>query len=205
MPIGRWNCGSEGTSRRVLHSCPSARRVRRLPFVHWTELPSVLRDVDVNLAPLAPGGRFNEAKSAIKWLEAALCATVTVASPTGPFRQAIGADDAGILALGLDEWEQALDVLVTSEVERRRLGERARRRALLEWSPWRQADRYLEILTAIHAAGPSHGRVSVWPEVVTDEPWLAVALEPYGEAPRGGGHERRSRAHAAGAACRDPT
>ena len=36
----------------------------------WRELPGLLRDLDVNLAPLeldlGEGGRFNEAKSAIK-------------------------------------------------------------------------------------------------------------------------------------------
>ena len=68
---------------------PFADRVVRLPFLPWPELPRVLRQIDVNLAPLAPGSRFNEAKSAIKWLEAALVETPTVASPTEPFREAI--------------------------------------------------------------------------------------------------------------------
>ncbi|MGZ4706168.1 MAG: glycosyltransferase, partial [Acidimicrobiales bacterium] len=73
-------------------------RVVRLPFLAWLELPAVLRDLDVNLSPLAPGSRFNEAKSAIKWLEAALTATPTVASPTGPFRDAMTDPVRGELA-----------------------------------------------------------------------------------------------------------
>ena len=58
----------------------------------------VLRTLDVNLAPLAPGSVFNEAKSAIKWLEAALVATPTVASPTEPYVAAIDHGRTGLLA-----------------------------------------------------------------------------------------------------------
>ena len=73
-------------------------RIRRLPLKPWTELPGVLRDLDINLAPLEPDKSFNEAKSAIKWLEAALTRTPTVASPTLPFREAIRHGSTGLLA-----------------------------------------------------------------------------------------------------------
>ena len=73
-------------------------RIRRLPLKPWTELPGVLRDLDINLAPLEPDKSFNEAKSAIKWLEAALTRTPTVASPTLPFREAIKHGSTGLLA-----------------------------------------------------------------------------------------------------------
>ena len=58
-------------------------------FERHVDRQALLRDLDVNLAPLAPDSRFNEAKSAIKWLEAALVETPTIASPSGPFREAI--------------------------------------------------------------------------------------------------------------------
>ena len=98
-------------------SSPFGDRVVRLPFLPWRELPGVLRDIDVNLAPLAPGSRFNEAKSAIKWLEAALVETPTVASPTEPFREAIapaGVDD-GLLAATPEEWVEAIDRLLVDD------------------------------------------------------------------------------------------
>ena len=82
------------------------------PFMPWHELPELLRDLDVNLAPLEPGSRFNDAKSAIKWLEAALVATPTIASPSAPFVDAIDAGRTGWLA-----------------DSPRRVGGRARRRA----------------------------------------------------------------------------
>ena len=58
-------------------------RVRRLPFTAWHRLPDLLRDLDVNLAPLEPGSRFNDAKSAIKWLEAALVVDTDHRQPLG--------------------------------------------------------------------------------------------------------------------------
>lgn len=163
-----------------------ADRVQRLPLLDWRELPTVLRDLDVNLAPLEPLGRFNEAKSAIKWLEAALTETPTVASPTEPFREAIEHGVNGIIATTHDEWVDGLDALVRSDTDRARVGRRARRDALLRWSPHRQADRYLEILHTAQALVAS-GRVdrahSGFVAVALDEPPLPVALTPYGPDP----------------------
>ncbi|HHX47601.1 MAG TPA: glycosyltransferase, partial [Brevibacterium sp.] len=48
---------------------PFGDRVQRVPFMHWSDLPAVLRDTDICLAPLASKNEFNEAKSAIKgWI-----------------------------------------------------------------------------------------------------------------------------------------
>ncbi len=158
-----------------------ADRVVRTPFRHWLELPGVLRDLDVNLAPLEPDAVFNQAKSAIKWLEAALVATPTVASPTDPFRQAITDGVDGRLAETRQEWVAALDGLLADETGRRSLGSRARRHALLDWSPALQGERYLRILDQVAAGGPPTERSSVWAPVVLDEPDMVVALEPYGD------------------------
>jgi len=157
----------------------------RIPFLPWLELPGALRDLDINLAPLAPGSSFNEAKSAIKWLEAALVETPTIATPTEPFREAIDHGGSGLLAATTGEWVDALDLLLDDEAERARIGARARRRALLTWSPELQGQRYHAILTAIAAAGPGAPRDPVatagttWEPVALDEPALPAPLEPY--------------------------
>ncbi|MEA2825967.1 MAG: hypothetical protein QOG43_406 [Actinomycetota bacterium] len=166
---------------------PFSARVVRLPFLPWPGLPRVLRQVDVNLAPLAPGSRFNECKSAIKWLESALVETPTVASPTEPFREAIEAGVTGLLAATVGEWVEAIDRLLVDDDLRQAMGRRARREALLRWSPHLQAHRYREILESAEvrdASLPSSlSSSSGWVAVAHTEPPHPFELEPYGEAP----------------------
>lgn len=169
-----------------------AGRVRRLPMLPWYELPGRLRDLDINLAPLVPGSIFNEAKSAIKWLESALVATPTVATPTQPFREAIDAGRTGLLATDAPEWHAALRRLADDDVERARIGTLARREALLTYSPHRQARVYRQILRdALEVAQDrAANRTSTWEPVFDDEPLSAADawVEPY----RDGTQERPS-------------
>ena len=53
----------------------------------WTgiNLPALISEVDINLAPLVDS-IFNRAKSEIKWIEAALVKVPTVASKIGAFQ-----------------------------------------------------------------------------------------------------------------------
>jgi len=164
---------------------PLGRRLRRIPMVAWAALPDVLRDLDVNLAPLEPLGRFNEAKSAIKWLEAALCSTPTIASPTQPFSESIRSGTNGILAEAPEEWRASLDRLLSDDLLRARLGARARRDALLGWSPRIQGERYHEILVDARRqiAGGRTPRPSSWSPVTRDEPPVPTPLAPYADAP----------------------
>lgn len=160
---------------------PFAHRTRRLGFVPWPRLPRLLAALDVNLAPLEVESRFNQAKSAIKWLEAALVATPTVASPTQPFVEALAAGGAGpaetgVLAPDLESWVEGIGRLLDDEGERHLMGERARRAALLEWSPHRQGQRYQALLERA-AADVSLGgdrRRTAWEPVAPSEP-----TEPY--------------------------
>ncbi len=150
-------------------------RVQRIPFTDWLRLPAILRDLDVNLAPLEPGSRFNEAKSAIKWLEAALTATPTVASPTQPFCEAIDHGVNGFLAESVDDWFELLDRLLADPVLRARTGARASRDALLRWSPHLQGRRYLDILQG----GIPARRAGQFPPEALDEPYEAVPVDLY--------------------------
>lgn len=153
-------------------------RLKVVPFQPWTSLPALLRALDVNLAPLEPASRFNDAKSAVKWLEAALSATPTIASPTQPFCEVVDNGVNGLLAHGPQEWTDALGALLDDDVLRRRLGARSRRDALLRLGPWTQGRRYLEILESVEK---QTSRASTWVPVLLDEPPEPVALEPYGE------------------------
>jgi glycosyltransferase involved in cell wall biosynthesis len=150
-------------------------RIRREPFHDWRSLPSLLRDLDVNMAPLEQPNRFNEAKSAVKWLEAALVATPTVASPTEPFLRVVMPGSNGLLASTTEEWTGHLMALLGDASMRRRIGNRARRDALLTLAPDLQGRRYLQLLENLQTRDHSAAALDDLP----DEPFIPIDLEPY--------------------------
>ena len=184
---------------------PFADRIVRLPLVPWYELPGYLRDVDISLAPLTGGSIFNEAKSAIKWLEAALVETPTVASPTQPFREAIRNGETGFLAETVDEWKAHILALVDDAGLRSRIGSTARQEALLTRSPAIQGEEAETILREawVHVGKHGHRTQSTFPPVTRDETFtpLAAGVEPYllesGPAVRSGRAKRALRQVAA--------
>lgn len=101
-------------------------RVVSHPFVDWKKLPSLIAEVDINLAPLEQS-IFNEAKSENKWVEAALVKVPTVASNVGAFQRMIVSGETGILCDTEDEWVEQLSRLVEDKKERERIAENAYR------------------------------------------------------------------------------
>ena len=112
-----------------------ADRIRRAPFVAWQELPSLIAQVDINLAPLELDNPFCQAKSEIKYTEAALVGVPTVASPTEAFVHAIRDGETGLLAADADAWRAALKKLSEDPDARLRLGEAARRAVYATYLP----------------------------------------------------------------------
>lgn len=86
------------------------------------DLPGELARFDINLAPLEHGNVFCEAKSELKFFEAALCCVPTIASPTGPFMRAIAHGENGFLAATTDEWHRYLGLLINDEDLREKIG-----------------------------------------------------------------------------------
>ena len=66
----------------------------------WQGLPNIVAQIDINLAPLELDNPFCQAKSEIKFTEAALVGVPTVASPTQAFVYAMRDGEDGLLAAG---------------------------------------------------------------------------------------------------------
>lgn len=94
------------------------------PFMDWKELPALIAKMDINLAPLTET-IFNEAKSEIKWMEAALVKVPTIASNFGAFKVCIENNKTGLLCSTNEEWKQAFDALIQSKELRESIGNEA--------------------------------------------------------------------------------
>jgi glycosyltransferase involved in cell wall biosynthesis len=110
-------------------------RVERIGFLPPPELLRAIAETDINLAPLEPGNPFCEAKSELKFFEAAIVGVPTIASATEPFAAAIEDGISGLLAADAQGWRRALDLLVTAPDRRQAIGAAAKQRALARFSP----------------------------------------------------------------------
>ncbi|HEY9078088.1 MAG TPA: glycosyltransferase [Anaerolineaceae bacterium] len=123
-------------------------RVVQQPAVPWRDLPPILAGFDVNLAPLVSDNPFGLSKSEIKFVEAALVLTPTVASRTPAFESAIQDGQTGWLAESPEEWDARLESLLAAPT-RRRLAERAYQDVLLKYHPLVRANQLLVTLKEI--------------------------------------------------------
>jgi glycosyltransferase involved in cell wall biosynthesis len=145
-------------------------RIEWRDMVAVDDLPDEIARFDINLAPLEAGNVFCEAKSELKFFEAALAGVPTIASPTGPYRRAIRDGESGLLAATEAEWHAALSRLVADAALRGRMAQAAyhdamrlfgpeRRQELLgdvlaQLSPGRQAARAFELALRRQASPP---------------------------------------------------
>lgn len=130
-------------------------RVERVPLLPWQELPKVLCNIDINLAPLELDNPFTEAKSALKVFEAALIGVPTVASDVRAYRSAIQHGENGFLCKTEADWFRCLTRLVESADLRQQMGNRARTVTLSEITTRRQVGNLRDVLNQIYQVTPS--------------------------------------------------
>ncbi|MBA3468811.1 MAG: glycosyltransferase family 4 protein [Herpetosiphonaceae bacterium] len=104
---------------------PFAERIDTERFVPWRELPELMAQTDILLAPLDVADPFTRCRSELKYLEAAALAIPMVASPIPAFAGAIQHGANGFLATSVDEWSAALEGLLTSAALRQQVGQAA--------------------------------------------------------------------------------
>jgi glycosyltransferase involved in cell wall biosynthesis len=126
-------------------------------FVPLDQMPDELARFDVNLAPLEIGNPFCEAKSELKFFEAALVDVPTVASPSGPFARVIRHGETGFLAATPGAWREALNALVADAGLRRRIADAAYLDVLWTYGPERRS-RMMDSLLDIAQGGQAAAR-----------------------------------------------
>jgi glycosyltransferase involved in cell wall biosynthesis len=115
-------------------------------IVPLPQLPEIIASFDINIAPLEVGNPFCEAKSELKFFEAALVDIPTVASPTGPYRRAIRHGVTGFLANHRQEWYTTLLQLVDAPLLRQQVARAAQHDVLWRYGPLRRADSMLSAI-----------------------------------------------------------
>ncbi len=144
-----------------LHELPElashADQIEWRAMVPAPELSTELARFDINIAPLEVGNPFCEAKSELKYFEAALVSVPTIASPTGPYRRAIAHGVTGFLAADDAAWFQALAQLVADPLCRARVARAAYLDALSRFGPSATRDRMATFLAQIEG-GPLAAR-----------------------------------------------
>ncbi len=106
-------------------------RARHFPFQDYVNLQRLIARVEYNLMPLQHNV-FTHCKSELKYFDAAVVGTLSIASPTQSYRSAIQHGDNGYLAPA-HQWLQVL---------RQALGERAGYRAMAERARAHARERY---------------------------------------------------------------
>lgn len=127
-------------------------RIEWRPLQPLADLPREMARFDINLAPLEFGNPFCEAKSELKFFEAALVEVPTVASPTGPFRRAIAHGKTGFLAVTADDWYACLKQLAEDPDLRRRIGHDAYHAALAGFGPMQRAAQFGRVIDQLRGA-----------------------------------------------------
>jgi glycosyltransferase involved in cell wall biosynthesis len=102
------------------------------PVWDYQQYLGMLREADINLSVLSQSP-FNEAKSEIKWLEAAMMGIPSVMSRTGTLAEACKDGEDVVLCHTAAEFFIALEKLVSDNAVRDGIGQAARRRVLAEY------------------------------------------------------------------------
>lgn len=95
------------------------------PFMPYSEFMKLPGEVDINLVPLVCSDPFAQARSELKYMEAAAFGVPSIASPTSTYVDAIEHEVTGLISDDTD-WYHQLSRLINDTGFRRRLGSAAR-------------------------------------------------------------------------------
>jgi GT2 family glycosyltransferase/glycosyltransferase involved in cell wall biosynthesis/SAM-dependent methyltransferase len=119
---------------------PHRHQIEWHEMVPLERLPGEIAGFDINIVPLEAGNPFCEAKSELKYFEAALVEVCTVASHTGPLGRVIRDRITGRLVDSADAWYVALNELAGDRALRERMAHAAYLDVLWRFGPRRREE-----------------------------------------------------------------
>ncbi len=122
-----------------------AGQLEQRPLVEHVNLAHELARFDINLIPLQPANPFCDAKSPLKYFEAALVGVPTVAVANPTYTELIRHGENGLLAHSEDEWAAHITLLANNADLRAHLGAQARQECVARFHADRLAEKYLQL------------------------------------------------------------
>ena len=120
-------------------------QVETRPLVEHVNLSHELARFDINLVPLQTGSAFCDAKSPLKFFEAALAGVPTIAVNNPVHAELIRHGENGLLAESEAEWQAGLERLVGDRRLRERQSALAREECIARFDARRLAKKYLRL------------------------------------------------------------
>ncbi|MCY3814630.1 MAG: glycosyltransferase [Gammaproteobacteria bacterium] len=140
-----WRFTALGTlGRQTYENVVAAGQVEVRPVVEHVNLAYELARFDVNLIPLESNA-FCDAKSPLKYFEAALTGTPTLAVRNPLYADLIEHGRNGLLAATDDEWQDGIAVLASDPGRRRELATAAREQCQDRFHVDRLVEKYLHL------------------------------------------------------------
>jgi len=107
----------------------TGRIVLRTPTSNFYDYLALLQEMDINIAILEDS-LVTDAKSEIKWLEAAAFAIPSIVSPTATYLESLKSGHDVLFAKTTSEWKSELEFLIANPLARIRIGKEAQKLAL---------------------------------------------------------------------------
>ena len=126
-------------------------RIDTLPLTDFLTLQTLIGSASLNIVPLLTNV-FSNSKSELKYFEAAIVGTPTLASPTYTFRLAIEDGVNGYLVDAYD-WEDRLEQAVCGELDLARVAERGLEHTLRWYTPAAQVGAIRHAVLGTRAPG----------------------------------------------------
>ena len=143
------------------HLDPKKHNVRMMtPVWDFEAYCSLLSEADINMSVLSPSV-LTDAKSEIKWMEAAMFGTPSVVSATRTYREKITEGETGFLCETAQEFSQALDRLIRDGALRRQVGEAARAKVLHSYSLQAMGQNLRSIFETVRPTSQAKKRIAI--------------------------------------------